>query len=102
VETIQRLQRVTQQRDVLRDEVGRYKSTTWDGLLVGDYNPEEIGFDEYKKMLNYDSQVIAGWDLITMGILMKGWRIKHPNPKIAASLTTALNRLIISLQWGSS
>jgi len=95
VETIQRLQRVTQQRDVLRDEVGRYKSTTWDGLLVGDYNPEEIGFDEYKKMLNYDSQVIAGWDLITMGVLMKGWRIKHPNPKIAASLTTALNRLIM-------
>lgn len=85
--------RLRQQRDQLRSEVGLTKPTTWDSLLIGDYNPEEIGFDEYKKMLNYDSQVIAGWDLITMGVLMKPWRIRHPDPKVVASITAALNRL---------
>jgi len=91
-ETVERLQRVKQQRDQLRDDIGVYR-TTWSNLGVGDYNPEEISYDEYKKMLNYDSQVIAGWDLITMGMLMKPWTIKHPDPKIAVALTEALNRL---------
>ena len=94
VETLTRLQRVTQQRNVLRDEVGLYKSTAWSNLLIGDYNPEEISFDEYKKMLNYDAQVIAGWDLITMGVLMKGWRINHPDPKITSSITAMFQRLM--------
>jgi len=94
IETLGRLKRMKQQRDVLRDEVGLYKSSVWNSLLVGDYNPDEIGYDEYKKMLNYDSQVIAGWDLITMGVLMKGWRINHPDPKIVTGITAMFQRLI--------
>ena len=86
-------QRIRQQRDQLRSEVGIYKSKTWDGLLIGDYNPEEVGFEEYKKMLNYDSQVIAGWELILMGVLMKPWRIRHPDPKVAAAIMASLTRM---------
>ena len=94
LESLERLKRMKQQRDQLRDEIGVFK-TTWSNLGIGDYNPEEISYTEYKKMLNYDSQVIAGWDLILMGMLMKPWRIKHPDATIAMKLTTALNRLMM-------
>ena len=88
-----KLQRAEQQLNSLVDDVGQYKGTTWDSLSQGDYNPEDIGLDEYTKMLNYDSQVIAGWDLIQMGVLMKEWRIIHDDPEIVNTLTHAFNRM---------
>lgn len=90
------LTRVQQQnRQLLNEDVGRYKSITtrWAQLSTGDYNPDTIGYDEYKKMGTYDSQVIAGVDLIQMGVLMKPWRIRHKNQKIVDELTMAFNRL---------
>uniref|UniRef100_A0A6M3M5H8 Portal protein n=1 Tax=viral metagenome TaxID=1070528 RepID=A0A6M3M5H8_9ZZZZ len=88
-----KLQRANQQINVLTEDVGIYKSHAWANLASGDYNPEEISYDEYKKMLNYDAQVIAGFDIIQMGVLMKPWKIMHPDPKIVDVLTAALRRM---------
>ena len=45
-----RLQRVTQQRDKLTQDVGLYKGQQWAYLAVGDLNPDLIDFSEYAKM----------------------------------------------------
>jgi len=90
------LTRVQQQnRQLLNEDIGRYKTTTtrWSQLATGDYNPDTISFDEYKKMGTYDSQVIAGMDLIQMGVLMKPWRLRHKDQEIVDDLTNALNQL---------
>lgn len=96
VERIQALReennRLRGQRDFYRDDIGLFKDR-WKELGVGDYNPDEIDYEEYKKMLNYDSQVIAGWDLITMGVLMKPFNIRHSNPEIANTLNAMLQRM---------
>lgn len=88
-----KLQRATQQINVLTEDIGLYKSHAWTRLATGDYNPEEISFEEYKKMLNYDAQVIAGFDIIQMGVLMKPWKIVHEDPEIVEALTAALRRM---------
>ena len=88
-----KLQRAHQQINALTSDVGIYRSLAWTNLAQGDYNPEEISFDEYKKMLNYDAQVIAGWDIIQMGVLMKPWKIVHENQEIVDTLTDALRRM---------
>ena len=87
-----RLQRVTQQRDKLTQDVGLYKGQ-WAYLAVGDMNPDLIDFSEYTKMLN-DAQVRAGFDLIVMGVLMKPWKIRHPDKEVVATLTRNLESLI--------
>lgn len=88
-----RLRRVeSQNRQLLNEDVGQYKNR-WVNLASGDYNPDTITFDEYKKMSRYDSQVIAGFDLIQMGVLMKPWRIRHSDAEIVKELTNALNAL---------
>lgn len=90
------LTRVQQQnRQLLNEDVGRYRNITtrWAQLSTGDYNPDTISFDEYKKMGTYDAQVIAGMDLIQMGVLMKPWRIRHKDQNIIDELTKALNTL---------
>ena len=84
-----------QNRQLLSEDVGRYRNMTsrWSQLATGDYNPDTIGYDEYKKMGTYDAQVIAGMDLIQMGVLMKPWRIRHSDQTIIDDLTKALNTL---------
>ena len=88
-----RLQRVTQQRDELLKDVGAYKGLQWARLVVGDYNPDLIDFVEYTKMMD-DAQVRAGFDLIEMGVLMKPWKIRHPDQEVTATLTLNLERLV--------
>ena len=44
-------------------------------------------------MLNYDAQVIAGFDIIQMGVLMKPWKIIHEDEEIVKTLTEAFNRM---------
>lgn len=88
-----KLQRANQQINQLTEDVGIYRSHAWANLASGDYNPEEISYDEYKKMLNYDAQVIAGFDIIQMGVLMKPWKIMHPDTEIVNTLTAALRRM---------
>jgi len=93
VETTLKLARSRQQTDtLLGTDVGKFRSE-WEALSDGDYNPEEVGIPEYKNMLNYDAQVIAGFDLIEMGVLMRPWKIIHPDPKIQEILTKAFQRL---------
>ena len=88
-----RLQRVeAQNRQLLNEDVGQYRDR-WLNLASGDYNPDTIGFDEYKKMSDYDAQVIAGFDLIQMGVLMKPWRIRHKDEKLVDYLTKSLRNL---------
>jgi hypothetical protein len=87
-----RLQHVTQQRDKLTQDVGLYKGQ-WAYLAVGDMNPGLIAFSEYTKMLN-DAQVRAGFDLIVMGVLMKPWKIRHPDKEVVETLTRNLESLI--------
>ncbi len=91
---ILKLQRSEQKVKGLTEDVGLYKSTAWTNLAIGDYNPEEIGFDEYKKMLNYDAQVIAGFDIIQMGVLMKPWKITHQDEEIVKILTGSLQQMM--------
>lgn len=86
------LQKRTRQLNQLTDDIGIYKSQ-WANLAVGDYNPEVIGFDEFEKMSNYDAQVIAGLELIQMGVLMKPWRISHDDEDLVKTVTNALNRM---------
>ena len=88
-----RLQRITQQRDQLSQDVGLYKGQQWGYLAVGDMNPDLIDFSEYAKMLN-DAQVRAGFDLIVMGVLMKPWKIRHPDKEVVETLTRNLENLI--------
>lgn len=88
-----KLQRAQQQINSLTEDAGLYKSRAWSRLGIGDYNPEEISYDEYKKMLNYDSQVIAGFDIIQMGVLMKPWKIIHDDEEIVKTLTDSFNRM---------
>jgi hypothetical protein len=88
-----KLQRATQQLNALTNDVGQYKGQQWDNLAQEDYNPEEIGLEEYTKMLDYDSQVIAGWDLIQMGMLMKDWRVVHTDQEIVTTITQAFRRM---------
>jgi len=90
---ILKLQRANQQINALTADVGQYKGGAWDNLSQGDYNPEEIGLDEYTKMLNYDAQVIAGWDLIQMGVLMKEWRIVHEDEELVDTITNSFNQM---------
>ncbi len=90
---ILKLQRSEQKVKGLTEDIGVYKPTTWANLTIGDYNPEEIGFDEYKKMLDYDAQVIAGFDIIQMGVLMKPWKIVHEDEEIVKTLTDSLDRM---------
>ena len=59
---VYKLQRMQQQVKGLTEDTGLYKPR-WAAHGIGDYNPEEISYDEYKKMINYDSQVIAGFDI---------------------------------------
>ena len=91
---ILKLQRSEQKVKGLTEDKGVYKPTTWANLSVGDYNPEEIGFDEYKKMLDYDAQVIAGFDIIQMGVLMKPWKIIHQDEEIVKTLTGSLEQMM--------
>lgn len=86
------LQRAGSQIRQLTQDTGRYK-IGWNNLAVGEYNPETISLDEYKKMTNYDAQVIAGFEIIQMGVLMKPWRIIHPDQEIALTLEKALQRM---------
>jgi len=90
---ILKLQRSEQKVKGLTEDIGVYKPTTWANLTIGDYNPEEIGYDEYKKMLDYDAQVIAGFDIIQMGVLMKPWKIVHEDEEIVKTLTDSLDRM---------
>jgi len=87
------LQKREKQFDQLLKETGQY-TDIWTNLVSGDYNPDEIDFDEYKKMTDYDTQVIAGLDLLTMGVLMKPWKINHPDEEIVKTTTAALNDMI--------
>jgi len=77
----------------LDTDTGIMRAGTWANLITGDYNPDEIGMDEYNRMFLYDSQVRAGYDLIDMGVLMKPWRIRHPDEEVVATLTAALRRM---------
>jgi len=86
------LQREQAKTKQLTEDIGTYNDQ-WGGLISGDYNPESIGMPEYKKMYDYDAQVIAGFDLIQMGVLMKPWRIRHSDPEVRNTLTLALQRL---------
>ncbi len=88
-----RLQRMTQQRDKLSEDIGAYKAPQWANLAIGDYNPDLVDFVEYDKMMN-DAQVRAGFDLIEMGVLMKPWKIRHPDPDVVSVLTANLDRLV--------
>jgi len=81
-----------QTNQLLGTDVGKFRSD-WEQLSDGDYNPESIGLEEYKNMADYDAQVIAGFELIEMGVLMKPWKITHPDPEVAATLTKAFQRL---------
>jgi len=90
---VMKLQRAKQQVDALTEDVGVYRPDMWANLASGDYNPEEISYDEYKKMLDYDAQVIAGWDIIQMGVLMKPWKIVHEDQEIVDTITAALRRM---------
>ena len=90
---VYKLQRANQQIKGLTEDTGLYKARAWQNLGVGDYNPEEIGYDEYKKMLNYDAQVIAGFDIIQMGVLMKPWKIIHEDEEIVKTLTASFERM---------
>jgi len=90
-----RLQRMTQQRDKLSEDIGAYRAPQWGLLAMGDYNPDLVSFAEYTKMMD-DAQVRAGFDLIEMGVLMKPWKIRHPDPEVTASLTLNLERLVYS------
>jgi phage gp29-like protein len=90
---VKKLEQAQGQVNELSQDTGQYKASTWGNLSQGDYNPEQISFTEYKKMLDYDSQVIAGFDLIQMGCLMKPWRIQHPDEEISKTITAALNEL---------
>jgi hypothetical protein len=88
-----RLQKVqSQNRQLLDEDIGQYKNR-WVNLASGDYNPDTITFTEYKKMASYDAQVLAGWDLIQMGVLMKPWRVRHKDEEITKALTQAFNNL---------
>jgi len=88
-----KLGRMTRQRNQLASDSGLMKGTQWANLLTGDYNPDEIGLNEYSKMMNYDSQVRAGSDLIGMGVLMKPWRIRHPDEEVVEVLTASLQKM---------
>lgn len=88
-----RLARVTRQRDRLASDIGLLKATTWANLLIGDYNPDKVSLEEYVKMMDYDSQVRAGFDLIEMGVLMKPWRIRHPDEEVTSTLTAGLQQM---------
>jgi len=92
VDTVKRLAKSRRQLNQLTDDVGLYKSK-WAQLAIGDFNPEEISFEEYFKMSNYDAQVIAGLELIEMGVLMKPWRIIHEDEEIVDILTKSLNKM---------
>jgi len=87
------LGKARRQNEKLASDIGLMKAKQWANLLIGDYNPDEISLDEYAKMMDYDSQVRTGFDLIGMGVLMKPWRIRHPDEKVVATLTAALQRL---------
>lgn len=87
-----KLQRATQQLNHFMKDVGVQRDR-WALLSTGDYNPDEISMTEYKKMLNYDANVIAGFDLIKMGVLMKPWKIVHPDKEIRTTITNALNQM---------
>lgn len=87
-----KLQRAQQQIKGLTEDTGLYKPR-WSALGIGDYNPEEITYVEYKKMLNYDAQVIAGFDIIQMGVLMKPWKIIHEDEEIVKTLTSSFERM---------
>ena len=88
-----RAQRIQDQnRQLLNEDIGQYKDR-WRHLAIGDYNPDTITYSEYQKMLSYDSQVLAGWDLVQMGVLMKPWRIRHEDSEIVKELTRAFNNL---------
>lgn len=88
-----RLERTRRQRDKFANDVGLLKATTWANLLVGDYNPDKVSLDEYVKMMDYDAQVRAGFDLIEMGVLMKPWRIRHPDEEVTSTLTAGLRQM---------
>jgi len=88
-----RLQRMTQQRDKLSEDVGAYKGLQWAGLAIGDYNPDLVDYTEYTKMMD-DAQVRAGSDLIEMGVLMKPWKIRHPDQEVSDTLTLNFERLV--------
>ncbi len=87
-----KLQRATQQLNHFMTDIGVQKDR-WALLSTGDYNPDEISMTEYKKMVNYDANVIAGFDLIKMGVLMKPWKIVHPDQEIRMTITNALNQM---------
>lgn len=88
-----RLRRVeNQNRQLLNEDIGQYKNR-WANLALGDYNPDTITYEEYKKMAKYDSQVIAGFDLLQMGVLMKPWRIRHNDEVLVKEISNALKTL---------
>ncbi|MBU0847268.1 DUF935 domain-containing protein [Patescibacteria group bacterium] len=88
-----KLGRMTRQRNRLASDTGLMRAAQWANLLTGDYNPDEISLAEYAKMMNYDAQVRAGSDLIGMGVLMKPWRIRHPDEEVVEVLTASLQKM---------
>lgn len=65
-------------------EVAYFKTTSWDNLLVGDYNPDNITIETYLKMMD-DAQVNAGAMLFKYALLSKPWDIKFPEGKEPAN-----------------
>jgi hypothetical protein len=80
------------EKRIAETEEGLFKAP-WEALGLGDYNPDKIGIDTYDKMINYDSQVRKGLDILEMGVLYVPWEIKHPDPAIVEFLTWSLKRL---------
>lgn len=73
-------------------EAGIFKSDLWANLVVGDYNPDKIGIDVYKKMVEYDAQVRSGLEILEMGVMVP-WEIQHENEDVKEFLTWTLERL---------
>jgi len=78
---------------VSEKETGLYRSETWANLVIGDYNPDKISLETYKKMVDFDSQVRKGLDILEMGVLYVPWEIKHSNQEIKDFVTWSLKRM---------
>jgi len=73
-------------------EEGIYKSDLWANLVIGDYNPDKIGVETYRKMEEYDAQVKTGLEILEMGVMVP-WEIQHPDPAVVEFVTWCLNRI---------
>ena len=96
-------------------EVGKHGAVSWDKLVAGAYNPDDVGIETYKYMYRTDAQIKASYALTSLAVLSRKWKvsalgskedivdfIKYNFEHVDGRISGALSQILTALLYGFS